>query len=129
MPDGLRQHTRYPADLFDAQRSIFRRYHMKDPTVFFNQEDLWEIPTELYRGNEQVMESYYVIMTLPGLEQEELVLLIPFTPRGRDNMIGWMAARSDQENYGKLILYRFPKQQLTYGPMQIEARIDQNPDI
>ncbi|UCF36641.1 MAG: UPF0182 family protein [Acidobacteriota bacterium] len=129
MPASLRNHIRYPVDLFDVQRHVYGRYHMTDPTVFYNQEDVWEVPTEIYRGNEQVMESYYVIMSLPGSPQEEFILMIPFTPRNKNNMVAWLAARSDGENYGKLVLYQFPKQELTYGPMQIEARIDQNPEI
>jgi len=129
MPEGLRSHTRYPVDYFDVQRHLFGRYHMKDPTVFYNQEDLWVIPNEIYGGNEQRMESYYVIMSLPGESREEFILLIPYTPKNKNNMIAWLAARSDDQNYGKLVLYQFPKQELTYGPMQIEARIDQNPDI
>jgi len=129
MPDGLRQHIRYPTDYFDVQRQMFGRYHMKDPTVFYNQEDLWVVPNEIYGGNEQQMESYYVIMSLPGEKQEEFILLIPYTPTNKNNMIAWLAARSDGEDYGKLVLFQFPKQELTYGPMQIEARIDQNPDI
>jgi uncharacterized membrane protein (UPF0182 family) len=129
MPETLRAHIRYPVDFFDVQRFMFGRYHMKDPTVFYNQEDLWEVPTEIYGGNEQLMESYYVIMSLPGESQEEFILLIPYTPRNKNNMVAWLAARSDAEHYGKLVLYQFPKQELTYGPMQIEARIDQNPEI
>lgn len=129
MPDSLKDNLRYPDDFFEIQRRVFRRYHMKDPVVFYNQEDLWEIPNEIYRGTEQIMESYYVIMTLPGASSEEFVLLTPFTPKNKNNMIAWLAARSDGEHYGKLILFQFPKQELTYGPMQIEARIDQNPDI
>lgn len=129
MPPTLRSHIRYPVDFFDVQRSMFARYHMKDPTVFYNQEDLWDIPTEIYGGHEQLMESYYVIMSLPEESQEEFILLIPYTPKNKNNMVAWLAARSDGDNYGKLVLYQFPKQELTYGPMQIEARIDQNPDI
>jgi len=129
MPEGLREHVRYPTDFFDVQRSIFRQYHMKDPTVFYNQEDAWEIPSEIYGQTDQVMDSYYTIMKLPGGEREELVLLIPYTPRNKDNMIAWMAARSDGDHYGHLLLFQFPKQELTYGPMQVEARIDQDPDI
>jgi uncharacterized membrane protein (UPF0182 family) len=129
MPPSLKDHIRYPVDFFDVQRFMYGRYHMTDPTVFYNQEDLWEVPTEIYGGNEQLMESYYVIMSLPGSTQEEFILLIPYTPKNKNNMVGWMAARSDREHYGKLVLYQFPKQELTYGPMQIEARIDQNPDI
>lgn len=129
MPPNLRDHIRYPVDFFDVQRFMFGRYHMTDPTVFYNQEDLWEIPTEIYGGNEQLMESYYVIMSLPGETKEEFILLIPYTPNNKNNMVSWLAARSDREHYGKLVLYQFPKQELTYGPMQIEARIDQNPEI
>lgn len=129
LPPGLKNHIRYPEDFFDVQRSMYRIYHMEDPQVFYNQEDLWEIPTEIYRGNEQQMDSYYIIMSLPGSDREEFILLIPFTPKNKNNMIAWLAARSDGEHYGKLILYRFPKQELTFGPMQIEARIDQNPEI
>ena len=133
MPKGLREHIRYPEDFFHIQRDMFRTYHMRDPMrdprVFYNKEDLWEIPHEIYAGEEQVMESYYVIMSLPGNDQEEFILLTPFTPRNKNNMISWLAARSDGEHYGKLILFQFPKQKLTYGPMQVEARIDQDPDI
>lgn len=129
MPKGLRDHIRYPEDFFNVQRDMFRTYHMRDSRVFYNKEDLWEIPNEIYAGNEQLMESYYVIMSLPGSQREEFVLLIPFTPRNKNNMIAWLAARADGEHYGKLILYQFPKQKLTYGPMQVEARIDQDPNI
>ncbi|MDA2937368.1 UPF0182 family protein [Acidobacteria bacterium AH-259-A15] len=129
MPEELRRHVRYPEDLFAIQSHIYQTYHMRNPTVYYNQEDLWEIPTEIYRGNEQLMESYYVIMSLPGSTQEEFILLIPFTPKNKNNMIAWMAGRSDDEHYGKLVLYQFPKRELTYGPMQIEARIDQDPNI
>ncbi len=129
MPAGLRSHVRYPDGLFNIQRQMYRTYHMRDPRVFYNKEDLWEIPTEIYRDNEQVMESYYMIMSLPESKKEEFLLLIPFTPKNKNNMIAWMAALSDGDNYGRLVLYQFPKQELTYGPMQIEARIDQDPNI
>jgi len=129
MPRGLRSHVRYPEDLFDIQRQVLCTYHMRDPRVFYNKEDVWQIPTEVYRGSDQVMESYYTIMSLPHAVKEEFVLLIPFTPANKNNMIAWLAARSDGSNYGRLILYQFPKKELTYGPMQIEARIDQDPNI
>ena len=129
MDPEMRKHIRYPLDLFDIQREVFGKYHMTNPTVFYNQEDVWEIPTEIYMGNEQKMESYYIIMTLPGSKVEDFLLLTPFTPKKKNNMISWMAALSDGDNYGRLVLYQFPKQALTYGPMQVEARIDQNPDI
>ena len=129
MPDELQKHVRYPVDFFDVQAWMYRTYHMMDPTVFYNNEDMWNIPKEKYEGKERTMESYYLIMKLPEAEQAEFVLLLPFAPVGKDNMISWLAARSDGENYGKLILYQFPKQKLIYGPRQIEARIDQDPDI
>ncbi len=129
MDPELRKHVRYPVDLFDIQREIYGNFHMQDPTVFYNQEDVWEIPTEVYMGDEQKMASYYIIMTLPGSDDEDFLLLTPYTPKKKNNMIAWMAALSDGENYGRLVLYQFPKQALTYGPMQVEARIDQNPDI
>lgn len=129
MPQGLRQHVRYPEGFFNVQREMYRTYHMRDPRAVYNKEDLWEIPTEIYAGNQQLMESYYTIMSLPGSDREEFILLTPFTPRNKNNMIAWLAARSDGEHYGKLVLYQFPRQKLTYGPMQIEARIDQDPNI
>jgi uncharacterized membrane protein (UPF0182 family) len=129
MRPGLRAHVRYPEDLFDVQRHMYRTYHMRDPRVFYTKEDLWEVPSEIYSGSEQVMESYYTIMSLPPSQTKEFIMLIPFTPKDKNNMIAWLAARSDGANYGKLVLYQFPKQELTYGPMQIEARIDQDPAI
>jgi len=129
IPDAIRAHFRYPTDLFLLQSQIYLSYHMTEPEVFYNREDMWRFPTEIYEGNEQRMDPYYVIMRLPGHEKEEFLLISPFTPVNKNNMISWLAARSDGENYGKLILYEFPKQELIYGPMQIEARIDQDPTI
>ena len=133
MPEGLVEHIRYPSDFFDAQAEMYRTYHMTDPTVFYNKEDVWQISREVTsRGRakeERAMPSYYLIMGLPEDEGAEFILLVPFSPANRDNMIAWMAARCDPEHYGKLILYAFPKQKLIYGPRQIEARIDQDPDI
>jgi uncharacterized membrane protein (UPF0182 family) len=129
MPDGLKGHLRYPEGLFLIQAQMNNTYHMQDPTVFYNKEDLWAVAHELYAGNDQTMEPYYVTMKLPGQEQEEFVLIQPFTPANKQNMVAWMAARSDGEHYGKLLLYKFPKQELIYGPLQIEARIDQEPNI
>ena len=108
---------------------MYLSYHMSDAEVFYNQEDLWRLPTEIYEGNQQLMEPYYMIMRLPEGQTEEFILILPFTPGNKDNMIAWMAAHSNGENYGKLLLYEFPKQQLVYGPKQVEARIDQNPQI
>ncbi len=129
MPASLRAHLRYPQDLFQIQVSMYQTYHMEDPRVFYNKEDLWTIPIEIYADAEQVVEPYYVIMRLPGEEREEFLLMLPFTPTQKDNMITWLAARSDGDKYGKLIAYNFPKDKLVYGPRQIEARIDQDPTI
>ncbi|MEM9214252.1 MAG: UPF0182 family protein [Cyanobacteria bacterium P01_F01_bin.150] len=129
LPSDVKAHFRYPLDLFQAQAKIFRAYHMTDPEVFYNKEDLWNIPTEQVEDNTQLMEPYHVIMQLPGDEQEEFILIQPFTPNKKDNMIAWMAARSDGDRYGEMVLYEFPKQELVYGPSQITARINQNPNI
>lgn len=122
LPQDLRAHLRYPQDLFRIQSHVFATYHMQDPQIFYNKEDLWAIPQK----GEQDMEPYYTIMKLPGEAREEFILMIPYTPAKRDNMAAWLAARSDGEQYGKLIVYLFPKQKLVYGPRQIEARIDQD---
>ncbi len=129
IPPEIQAHFRYPQDLFEIQAKMYLSYHMEDPQVFYNREDDWRFATELYAGQQQEVEPDYLIMKLPGETQEEFVLILPFTPVNRDNMIAWMAARSDGENYGKLRLYEFPKQELIYGPFQIEARIDQAPEI
>lgn len=129
MPKGLKRHIRYPYDLFMVQVNKYANFHMKDPQVFYNQEDLWNIPKEVVSSGEQLMDGYYIIMKLPEEKKEEFLLMLPYTPNNRSNMIAWFAARSDGENYGKLILYRFPKDKLVYGPMQIEARIDQQTEI
>ncbi len=129
MPEGLFEQIRYPQDLFDVQASMFRIYHMSDAVMFYNREDVWEFPRERVFGASQVMESYYTILRLPEEEKEEFMLMIPFTPSNRDNMIAWLSGRSDGENYGKLLLFRFPRGELVFGPMQIEARIDQTADI
>lgn len=129
MPEGLKSQLRYPEDMFSVQATKYALYHMKDPGVFYNREDVWEIPEELYEGSEIEMEPYYLITKLPGFEREEFILLLPFTPRVTKNMIAWMAARNDMPHYGERIVYMFPKEKLVYGPMQIETRIDQNPEI
>ncbi|MBE9044361.1 UPF0182 family protein [Pleurocapsales cyanobacterium LEGE 10410] len=129
IPPKIQAHFRYPQDLFEIQAKMYLSYHMEDPQVFYNREDEWRFATELDDGQQQEVEPDYLIMKLPGNTQEEFVLILPFTPINRDNMIAWMAARSDGDNYGRLRLYEFPKQELIYGPFQIEARIDQNPDI
>jgi uncharacterized membrane protein (UPF0182 family) len=129
MPADLKKHIRYPKDLFKIQVGTYRTYHMEDVQVFYNQEDLWGIPDELYGDTRQEMEPYYIIIKLPEGDKEEFLLMIPFTPSKKDNMIGWLAARSDLPNYGNLLVYKLPKEKLVYGPMQIEARVDQQTDI
>ena len=131
MPSDLKSHLRYPQDLFNIQSHVFATYHMQDAQIFYNKEDLWNIP----KKNDRDMEPYYTIMRLPKTRREaeppkeEFILLIPFTPAKRDNMAAWLAARCDAPNYGKLIVYLFPKQKLVYGPRQVDARIDQDSAI
>jgi uncharacterized membrane protein (UPF0182 family) len=122
MPRDLRRHIRYPRALLKIQARMFTTFHMTDPSVFYNKEDLWEIPS--YR--EKIMDPYYLITKLPGLKEEEFILLLPFTPSKRDNLAAWMAARCDGENYGKITVYTFPRDRLIFGPRQIDARIDQD---
>ncbi|MHB9098370.1 MAG: UPF0182 family membrane protein [Syntrophales bacterium] len=126
MPEALRSHVRYPPGLLAIQARMYRAYHMQDAQVFYNKEDLWSIPGKQTAGGQQAMDPYYTIMKLPGAEKEEFILLAPFTPSMKDNMSAWMAARCDAPHYGKVIVYKFPKQKLVYGPRQIEARIDQD---
>ncbi len=129
MPANLKKHLRYPTDKFEIQVQTYARYHMQDIQVFYNQEDLWEPPDEIYGGNRQMMKPYYIIIKLPQEDKEEFLLMLPYTPAKKDNMIGWLAARSDLPNYGNLIVYKLPKEKLVYGPMQIEARVDQQTEI
>jgi uncharacterized protein len=129
MPKDLQAHIRYPEDLFAVQARMYAIYHMQDPQVFYNKEDLWTIPRLPQEGRDREMEPYFTILRLPGEPKEEFVLLEAFTPSGRDNMIGLMAARSDAPNYGGLIAYALPKQKLVYGPRNIDARINQDPVI
>ena len=129
MPADLQKHIRYPKDLFEIQVGTYTKYHMEDVQVFYNQEDLWQIPDELYGDSRQKMEPYYIIIKLPEEQKEEFLLMTPFTPSKKDNMVGWLAARSDLPHYGNLLAYKLPKEKLVYGPMQIEARVDQQTDI
>jgi uncharacterized membrane protein (UPF0182 family) len=129
MPDDLQRHIRYPEDLFFIQAQLYRAYHMENPEVFYNREDLWQFPRQQAGGERAVMAPYYTIMRLPGEAQAEFVLLLPMVPSQRQNMIAWLAARCDSPNYGKLLVYELPKDKLVYGPFQIEARINQNPEI
>ena len=129
MPADLKKHIRYPNDIFKIQSDTYARYHMQDVQVFYNQEDLWEPPDEIYGDYREMMNPYYIIIKLPEGDKEEFLLMLPYTPSKKDNMIGWMAARSDLPHYGKLIVYKLPKEKLVYGPMQVEARIDQQTEI
>jgi hypothetical protein len=129
VPLAVKAHFRYPQDLFVIQAQMYLSYHMSNPEVFYNREDLWNFPMQIYEGNPVRMEPYYVLVRLPGKEEAEFLLILPFTPANKDNAIALMAARSNGKDYGKLLLYEFPKQKLVYGPRQIEARIDQEPQI
>jgi uncharacterized membrane protein (UPF0182 family) len=135
MPADLRAHVRYPETLVRAQGEVYSLYHTQNPKVFFQREDVWSIAqqitvTDTGKKQSEAIDPYYVMMQLPGEQQKnEFVLILPFTPGSRNNMIGWMAGRSDGENYGKLVAYNFPKSRLIDGPVQIEARIDQNAQL
>jgi uncharacterized membrane protein (UPF0182 family) len=129
MPADLRLHIRYPEDFFLYQADIYRTYHMTDPAVFYNREDLWDFPKENYADQTALMQPYYVIMRLPGEKNAEYILMLPMVPQGRDNMISWLAARCDGVDYGHLFEFAFSKDKLFYGPYQIQARINQNPEI
>jgi uncharacterized membrane protein (UPF0182 family) len=131
MPADLRRHARYPEVLFRAQAEAYRIFHMRDPQVFYNKEDIWEIAHNLFgqSGQPEPVQPTYVVATLPGEKQPEFLLILPFTPRAKDNLIGWMAARCDGDHLGDLVFFQLPKQQLMYGPMQIESRIDQDQNI
>ena len=129
IPQAIKNHIRYPVDLFSVQSKQLLTYHMTDPQVFYNREDLWRIPQEIYGGELQVVDPYYLIMKLPTAKSEEFVLLHPYTPASRTNLIAWLAARSDGDRYGKLLLYKFSKQEQVYGPEQIESLINQDPVI
>ena len=125
----LKAHLRYPEDLFSIQADQYTTFHMTVPQVYYNREDLWVLPEETYAGKVAPMQPYYILMKLPGSDQLEYLLMTPFTPQKRNNMISWMAARCDFPEYGKMLFYQLPKEKLIYGPMQIEAMIDQNTAI
>jgi uncharacterized membrane protein (UPF0182 family) len=134
MPAGLRKHVRYPEMLLKLQADVYGLYHMMDPEAFYNREDLWTVATEvgLVEGGQQTtqaMQPNFVLMKLPGETGEEFVEILPFTPANRNNLIGWIAGRSDGAQYGTSVVYNFPKTKLVDGPLQIEARIDQNAQL
>ncbi len=131
MPAGLRDHLRYPEDIFKIQAEIYSTYHMDQTQVFYNKEDQWAAASIAEGAGDELrtIDPYYTIMKLPGQQTEEFILMLPFTPKSKDNLAAWMAARSDGEHYGKLVIYRFPKQKLVFGPKQIVARANQDPEI
>src|SRR5699024_12317356 len=116
-------------DLFIIQNEMYGKYNMSYYEVFYNREDFWNIPTEKYFDKDMEMETYYITMKLPETEEEEFILMSPYTPKKKQNMIAWMGARNDGDHYGDLFLYRFPKQRNIYGPQQIENRINQDSNI
>jgi uncharacterized membrane protein (UPF0182 family) len=128
MPPELRFHARYPETFFRVQAEIYRTYHMLDPQAFYNKEDVWDIARNIQGqgGQPQTVEPAYVVATLPGEDKAEFLLILPFTPRNKDNMIGLMVARCDGEHLGELLFLQLSKQELIYGPMQIEARVNQD---
>jgi len=126
----LKHHIRYPMYIFNIQAEVYSTYHMTEPQVFYNKEDKWNIPQEIYGEEETQMIPYYTIIKFPDANgKEEFVLILPFTPVNKNNMLAWIAARCDLEDYGRIIEYKFPKEKLIYGPLQIESRIDQNSEI
>jgi uncharacterized membrane protein (UPF0182 family) len=134
MPPGLRKHVRYPELLIKLQAEVYSLYHMTDPQAFYNREDLWTVATEIGVSADggqtaQAMQPNFVLMKLPGESGVEFVEILPFTPANRNNLIGWIAGRSDGSQYGTSVVYNFPKTKLVDGPLQIEARIDQNAQL
>jgi uncharacterized membrane protein (UPF0182 family) len=134
MPPGLRKHVRYPQLLLGVQAEVYSLYHMTDPEVFYNREDLWSVASEVVMNDSgqqvtQTMQPHFVLMKLPGESGVEFVEILPFTPANRNNLIGWIAARCDGPKYGTALVYDFPKTRLVDGPLQIEARIDQNAQL
>ena len=129
MPADIRRHVRYPGDLFRIQTALHATYHMLEPQTFYHREDQWQIPGGLAKGTSENPFQRHIIMKLPGEKNPEFIFMTPFTPRGKDNLAAWMVARMDGDNYGKLSVYRFPKQSLVYGPKQIANRINQDTEI
>ena len=129
MPDGLMEHTKYPTTLFNIQAEVYKNYHVENPMVFYNEEDLWDIAQEKYMGEVQYVEPIYQMFRLPDVDELEFLLTIPYTPKTKPNMTSLLVARNDGEDYGRLLLYEFPKGKTIQGPMMIESRIDQNTEI
>jgi uncharacterized membrane protein (UPF0182 family) len=126
MPKSLLDHIRYPFDLVLVQGLVYSKYHMTDPTVFYNQEDLWIIATEKYYTRVRPVEPYYIMWELPDSDDLEFVLILPFTPKKRQVLIGWIAGMCDPKNYGRLLAYKFPKEKRVLGTQQVETKIDQD---
>jgi len=126
MPADLRQHVRYPEDIFQMQALMYSSYHMTNTTVFYNKEDQWSVPVLEDSQNSVAMKPYYTVMRLPGVSHTEFIQMLPFTPRAKDNLSAWMVARSDAENYGHMLVFQFPKNSIVYGPRQIVGRINQD---
>jgi len=126
IPEDVRSHFRYPEMLFEIQAKMYGTYHMSNLEIFYNREDFWEFPTEKYFDQDIEMDPYYITMKLPEHDEEEFILMLPYTPKNRQNMIAWMGVRNDGDNYGEMFVYRFPKQKNIYGPQQIENRINQD---
>jgi uncharacterized membrane protein (UPF0182 family) len=129
MPADIRRHVRYPAELFRIQTAMHATFHMVEPETFYHREDQWQIPGGVRQGTNENPFMRHIIMKLPGEAAPEFIFMTPFTPRGKDNLAAWMVARMDGEHYGKLSVYRFPKQSLVYGPKQIANRINQDTEI
>ncbi|MCM3740207.1 UPF0182 family protein [Oceanobacillus luteolus] len=129
IPEDVQRHFRYPEQLFKVQAKMYGTYHMSNLEVFYNREDYWQFATENYFDSDVEIEPYYITMKLPEYEEEEFILMVPYTPKNRQNMIAWMGVRNDGDNYGELFVYTFPKQRNIYGPQQIENRINQDSTI
>jgi len=131
MPSGIRAHIRAPEDLFNVQVAIYATYHMTDPKVFFTREDVWDVPTAQTSpgGAPSPVQPYYVLFRLPGEQSPEFLLIMPFTPHGKTNLVSWLAARSDGAHYGQYVSYVLPKDRVIFGPQQVASRINQDPTI
>ena len=126
MPEDMRSRLRYPEGIFSMQAAVYATYHMTNPSVFYNKEDLWEVPAIDGEARPQPMQPYYTVMRLPGERQAEFIQMLPFTPARKDNLASWMVARSDGEHYGRMMVFQFPKQKVVFGPRQVVARINQD---
>jgi uncharacterized membrane protein (UPF0182 family) len=131
MPETVRRHVRYPEDIFALQTAVYATYHMTNPAVFYNKEDQWEVPVmgDTNEGGASQLQPYYAVMKLPGEARAEFIQFLPYTPRRKDNLAAWMVAQSDGANYGRLVVFQFPKQKVVFGPRQVVARINQDQTI